>query len=102
MYTFLESFIALHDMWRAAFPDHLHDKLPFHIRPKAHMLQHLVEEKIVLFGSPNAFWCYGDEDFVGVIKVVCSMSKHPATLEKRVAEKSMIMDGVVNYRLTHE
>ena len=102
MYTFLESFIALHDMWRAAFPEDVHAKLPFHIRPKAHMLQHLVEEKIVLFGSPNAFWCYGDEDFVGVIKVVCSMSKHPATLEKRVAEKSMIMDGVVNYRLAHE
>ena len=89
-------------MWRAAFDPETHDYLPFHLRPKAHLLQHLIEEKILLFGSPNRFWCYGDEDFVGVVKAVCSMTKHAATLEKRVAEKSMLMAGVYCYRLEQE
>jgi hypothetical protein len=63
------------------------------------LLQHLVEEKIQLFGSPNSFHCYMDEDFVGVVKGVCAASKHPATLERRVSEKCQIMAGVTAWEV---
>ena len=102
LYKFLDAFVALHDMWRAAFPDEtVHPYLPFHCRPKIHLLQHLIEESIIVFGSPSLFWCYSDEDFVGVIKTVCQMTKHPATLETRVAEKSMLMAGIASFRQAH-
>ena len=94
MYKFLQSFVRLHDMWRAGVPLEDHASLPFHARPKAHLLQHLVEDKTELYGSPNAFHCYMDEDFVGVIKAVCQASKHPATLERRVSQKCQIMAGI--------
>ena len=100
LYAFLTNFADLHDLWRSVHGDDQHASLPFHLRPKAHLLQHLVEDKIDLFGSPSKFWCYGDEDFVGVIKAVCAVTKHPRTLERRVCEKSMCMAGILNYRLT--
>ena len=101
MYGFLNSFIRLHQMWREglAADDPERATLPFHARPKAHLLQHLVEEKIQLFGSPNSFHCYMDEDFVGVVKGVCAASKHPATLERRVSEKCQIMAGVTAWEV---
>ena len=67
-----------------------------------HMMQHLVEDKITLFGSPMMFWCYGDEDYVGVIKGVCSMTKHPLTLEARVTEKTQIMAGITVHQIQRE
>jgi len=97
MYQFLQSFIYLHDLWRREVPEAHRGTLPFHSRPKAHMLQHLVEDKIALFGSPSTFWCYGDEDYMGAIKSVCASSKHPATLERRVGEKCQIAAGITVY-----
>ncbi len=44
--------------------------MPFHIRPKAHLLQHLVQDKVPLFGAPSGFWGYGDEAFVGALKAL--------------------------------
>ena len=99
--SFLESFEALHSMWRHGLGEEAQRKLPWHSRPKAHMLQHLADQKIDMYGSPSRFWCYGDEDFVGTIKTVCMMTKHPHTLERRVAEKAMISEGVNRYRLVH-
>ena len=94
MYQFLQKFIDLHRLWRAVTPEDTHHSLPFHARPKAHLLQHLVDQKIWMFGSPNEFHCYMDEDFVGSIKGVCAASKHPATLEKRVSQKCQLQAGV--------
>ena len=98
LYRFLQSFSDVHHMWRAGIPEDAQSSLPWHARPKAHMMQHLIEDKIDIFGSPMLFWCYGDEDYVGVIKRVCQMTKHPATLETRVGQKAMIMAGCQLWR----
>ena len=103
VYTYLEHLEALRQLWRdgLATPD-AHQRLPFWIRPKAHLLQHLVEEKIGYWGSPSSFWCYYDEAFVGSIKSTCaSASRHPATLETVVGEKCMLLAGVDHYEVAH-
>ena len=64
MYQYLQSLKELHDLWRLGAPEALVNKLPFHIRPKAHVCQHLVHEKIEAFGSPSMFWCYRDSVFL--------------------------------------
>ena len=68
-------------------------RLLFHVRPKAHVLQHLVEDKLWLWGSPSQFWCYRDEDYVGAVKTIAAKTKHPHTLEERISEKLMILSG---------
>ena len=94
MYKFLTSLESLHVMWREGLDLEQQRHQPFHVRPKAHMLQHLVEDKLLLWGSPSNFWCYRDEDYVGAVKTIASKTKHPKTLEKRVAEKLMILAGL--------
>jgi hypothetical protein len=91
MYKYLQSLEALHRLWRVGVPVAEHRPLPFHIRPKAHCCQHLVEEKIEAYGSPSSFWCYRDEDFIGAIKVIAGKTKHPATLEERMMQKLRIL-----------
>ena len=91
MYQYLQALQGLHDLWRVGIPLARWNKLPFHIRPKCHVCQHLAEEKILLFGSPSTFWCYRDEDFVGAMKCIANKTKHPATLEKRMIEKLRIL-----------
>ena len=90
MYDFLQNFKALHDIWRAGVPDDEQGALPFHLRPKAHLLQHLVEDKVPLWGSPASFWCYRDEDYIGTVKSIAKKTKHPTTIELRILEKMMI------------
>ena len=90
MYKYLQALEALNRLWRHGGPLDLRKKLPFHVRPKAHACQHLVEEKIESFGSPNAFWCYRDEDFIGAVKGIARKTKLPATLEYRVLQKLRI------------
>ena len=52
MLQFLQSYGALSRMWRRGLePAEAHHKLPWHVRPKAHILQHLVMDKIQLWGS---------------------------------------------------
>jgi hypothetical protein len=68
MYRHLKAAGNLHRVWRTGVPEGVERGIPFHLRPKAHMLQHLVHESIDLYGSPSTFWCYGDEDFVGKVK----------------------------------
>ena len=72
MYKYLQSLEALHRMWRHEVPEALQKKLPFHLRPKAHGCQHLVEEKFQAFGGPCTFWCYRDEDFIGTVKGIAN------------------------------
>ena len=94
MYRFLQSMSALNAMWRDGLEDRHHSVQPFHIRPKFHILQHLVEDQLLLWGSPSRAWCYRDEDFVGSVKKVASKSKNPATLEKVMTEKLMLLSGL--------
>ena len=91
MYKYLQTLKQLHDLWRIGVPEVSQKSLPFHIRPKAHACQHLVEEKVHAFGSPSTFWCYRDEDFIGAIKSIANKTLHPATLEVRLAEKLRIL-----------
>ena len=58
------------------------------------MVHHLVENQLNLWGSPRNFSCYCDEGFIGAMKNVCAMSKHPYTLEVSVLEKGRILAGV--------
>jgi len=102
MYMMLVALNDLRVLWRRSLPhpEH-HHKLPWAMRPKAHLLQHLVEDKLAMWGSPNTFWCYADESFVGSVKVVASASKHPSTLEDSVAEKCILLAGVEAYEAAH-
>ena len=51
----------------------------------------MVYEKVEMFGSPNTFWGYRDEDFVGAVKIIAAKTKHPANLEERVIQKLRIL-----------
>jgi hypothetical protein len=99
MYTFLDALSGLNRLWRVGLPAGFSEHgLPFHLRPKAHGLQHLVSDKLFLFGSPSTFWCYRDEDYIGAVKRVAQKSKHPFTIEKRIMEKLRILTKL-NVRL---
>ena len=97
MYRFLQSFKELHDMWRDGRSLMEQTVAPFHMRPKAHMLHHLVEDQLKLWGSPIRSWCYRDEDFVGSVKKIASKSKNPHTLESRLNEKLQLLGGLHMY-----
>jgi hypothetical protein len=90
MYKFLQSLAALHGLWRTGIPQHTHKFMPFSLRKKSHVLQHLVDDKIGLWGSPAAFWWYRDEDYIGTVKRIAAKTKHPFSLETRMLEKLMI------------
>lgn len=94
MLSFLQAMAALHDLWRHGLSERESAAQPWKLRVKAHMLQHLVCDQLQLWGSPSAFWCYRDEDFVGAVKRIAGKSRHPATLEVRVAEKLMLSSGL--------
>ena len=91
----LQNMGALHFMYReGVVAEQERAKLPWKLRPKAHMLQHLACDQLDLWGSPSNFWCYGDEDYVGAIKGIAAKTLHPRTLEVRVCEKLMLGVGL--------
>ncbi len=94
MYRFLIAHSKLHVLWRRHLPMQRRDAQPWHIRPKAHALQHLVEDKLVLWGSPSRSWCYRDEDWCGAIKVIAANTKDPRSLERRVVQKLILLSGL--------
>jgi hypothetical protein len=96
MYQYLQSLKSLHDLWRQGVPQDEWKPLPWHIRPKAHACQHLVHEKIELWGNPSKFWCYADEDFVGAVKYIARKTSLPITMEQRVCEKLRILSAMSN------
>ena len=102
VYRFLQGMEDLRVLWRQGLvsPDS-HNHLPWTRRPKGHLMQHLVEDQLSLWGSPSNYWCYSDESFIGCLKLVTAASKHPATLEKTVSDKCMILAGVEAYLLRH-
>ena len=91
MYRFLQALAALHRLWREGLPEARRDNLPFNLRPKAHVMQHLVEDKLCLWGSPADFWCYRDEDYIGSVKLIAAKTKHPKFLEAKVMQKLRIL-----------
>jgi hypothetical protein len=98
MYKCLQALVVLHDLWRAGLPETAHGKLPFHIKRKAHMLQHLCEEKLPMWGSPSRIWSYRDESFIGAAKIIAASSKKPNKLDRRIIEQLLILshfDGAV-------
>ena len=94
MYDFLRAMNGLRLLFRRHLAAEDHASMPFVMRPKAHMMQHLVEESLPLWGSPKHYWCYGDEDFVGVIKKIAVMTRHPRTLERVLLEKFRLYVGL--------
>jgi len=94
MCKFLEGVGALHDLWRAGRTVAERKVAPFHLRPKIHMLQHLMEDQLSLWGSPLKSWCYRDEDHVGMVKRLAGCCKNPRTLEARLNEKLMLLAGL--------
>eukprot|EP00959_Pyramimonas_sp_CCMP1952_P311520 6519569-Pyramimonas_sp.AAC.1 len=55
MYAFLQTMVQMNDLWCHGLAPDLHNFQPFHIRQKMHMLQHLVEDQLSLFGAPKNF-----------------------------------------------
>jgi hypothetical protein len=94
MHLYLTSLSGLHELWTSTCPPALIGSQPFNVRPKAHMLQHQVQDQIRDYGSPSEFWCYRDVDFVGNIKRICAKTKDPRTLESRVMQKVKILEGL--------
>ena len=81
-------------MWRQGASRAQCKRAAYRLRPKAHGMVHIVEEKAPIFGNASRFWCYRDEDFIGVIKKTAAKCKHPSTLEQRVMEKLRITTGL--------
>jgi hypothetical protein len=94
MYVCLQGLARLNRLWREGLPEAEKAYQPFPIKPKAHMLQHLCEDKLPLWGSSSNSWCYRDEDYIGSIKKIAALSSHPRTLEQRVMEKLLILSGM--------
>ena len=96
MYTFLQSLKDLNDVFITGLVvgSMAYRSAPFHVRQKAHMLQHLVEEGLPLWGNPRNFWRYMDESFVGAMKGAATRSKHRSTLQDTVMRKSRLFAGV--------
>ena len=61
--------------------------------PKHHFVQHLIEQ--CTYGNPKHWWCYSDEDFMGIMKKIvlksCVATSAPFVVKKAVErwEKGM-------------
>jgi hypothetical protein len=97
LYQYLQALGNLSDMWRSGLTEDEQRTTPFSLRPKAHAMQHMASDKLGLWGSPSRSWCYRDEDFVGAVKTIALKTPHPFTLEQRVIEKLMILEGLGVY-----
>ena len=95
MLQYLQSMGRLNKLWRNGRPASDAKGFPFMIRPKCHLLQHLILDFVPILGSPARFWCYRDEDWVGAIKRICAKTKHPETLEARDFLKLCILEGLL-------
>ena len=82
MVGFLGEYNQLRLLFRRGLPLELHAGSVFGPRPKMHMCEHLVRLKVPLYGSPRLFWCYGDEDFMGLVKKILLKSKHSRSMER--------------------
>ena len=51
--------------------------------PKMHLLLHVIEDQVLIQGSPLESWCYADESEIGAAVILAEMS-HPSTLHRLV------------------
>ena len=100
MLRFLKAMLDLRALFRRNLAAELHDSQPFPFKVKGHMLEHMANERLATFGSPKAFWCYADEDFVGLITRIAVGTKHPKTLEKVLLQKYQLMATLHEYALS--
>ena len=63
-------------------------KMLWKVTPKVHLWEHLTEMQSVLMGNPRFWWCYPDEDLVGLV-IEVAHSCHPATIAMMVLVKWM-------------
>jgi hypothetical protein len=84
--AFVVDFNALRLLFRRGLAAEYHSAQVFAARPKLHMSQH-IRDTILLFGNPRDFWCYGDEDFVGLIKKIAMQTRHPRSIESILLSK---------------
>jgi hypothetical protein len=99
MLTFLKALTDMRMLFRRNLAPELHDSQPFIFRVKGHMLDHMVRECIGRWGSPRQFWCYADEDFVGMVKRIAVGSRHPKTLESVLLHKYRLYGALHEYAL---
>jgi hypothetical protein len=78
--AFVQGYDQLRLLFRRGLPAEAHHSQVFGPRPKLHLVEHMYA-KCLLFGSPRQFWCYGDEDFVGLIKRIAMQTRHPRSIE---------------------
>jgi hypothetical protein len=91
---YLQSMAALNSLWREGRSEDEAKRLPWHLRQKCHLMEHVALDHVPRFGSPAKSWCYRDEDYVGAVKRICSKTKHPATLEARVMLKLRLLEAL--------
>ncbi len=58
--------------------------------PKIHLLQELLQYTCQIWGNPSYYWCYGDEDLVGMM-IEIGMSCHVATLAYTALTKWLVL-----------
>ena len=78
--AFVQGYDQLRLLFRRGLPAEARHSQVFGPRPKLHLVEHMYD-KCLLFGSPRQFWCYGDEDFVGLIKRIAMQTRHPRSIE---------------------
>ncbi len=90
MVVFLGSYSQLRLLFRRGRAFELHAAAVFGPRPKLHLCDHLVRHKLPVYGSPRPFWRHLDEDFMGLVKRITLMSKHPRSLERVLLLKNWL------------
>ena len=68
MYEFLSSLEQLNTLWCGGLADDDKIRMHFHVRPKCHGCQHIVEDQLDLWGTPRNFNCFMDEHYIGGMK----------------------------------
>ena len=59
------------------------------LSPKLHLWLHLTEEQAVEYGNPRFWWCYSDEDLVGILIDVAE-GLHPSTMHPVLLTKWLL------------
>jgi len=86
--AFAVAFMALHRSYRAGGGGR---RLPYHVRPKMHMLQEL-STQCFRFGSPREFWAYQDESYLMRVKRIAVKSPHPTRMEFNIVARLRLLD----------
>ena len=58
--------------------------------PKLHLFMHLCLDQARLWGNPSYYWCYADEDLVGLMTTVAE-KLHPAQMGLVLIVKWLIL-----------